>query len=460
MHSRWFLLALSICVVSCSSHARQPEASSTPTASELATSTATTTIAPSKSAHASPTATSYATNQSAPAIIGTIHQAWISSALDGLVYAKPLFNQTSVIVATENDSVYSLSASTGAVQWRRNLGSPVPQSSLPCGNIDPMGITGTPVIDTGTNTLYVLAFLSSGPHHELYALDASSGSIRWHHTVEAPNLDPTVEGTRGALGLANGLVYIPFGGLYGDCGQYKGAVVAYPESGSGTSYSYTVPTQREGGIWNPQGAVTDANGDVWVSTGNSASTSSFDYGNAIIHLSAHLKKLDYFAPSDWSNLNANDTDLGSVGPALVSDNRVIAAGKEGIAYLLNRNHLGGVGGEIRSANICSRAFGTISWSGTTAFVACEDSLVALSFASDQLNVRWSSNGGHGPSIVTGPLVWSLSSGGTLTAFNASSGSVRYHVSVQSPVSRFISPATDSNIVVIADRNHINAYALR
>ncbi|MCA1830859.1 MAG: PQQ-binding-like beta-propeller repeat protein, partial [Actinobacteria bacterium] len=244
--------------------------------------------------------------------------AWTSNALDADVYAQPLVVGDRVYVATEANSVYALDASTGKTVWQRALGAPVPGTSLPCGNIDPSGITGTPVIDTTANALYVVAFLRSGPHHELYALDLDGGGITWHRAIDPPRLSPRVEQERGALALANGRVYVPFGGLQGDCGSYKGAVVSSPLDGKGALQSYVVPAAREGGIWNPGGPVADPGGDVWVTTGNSASRGSFNYGNAVIRLTSALTVRDYFAPSNWESLNRTDTDLGSVSPVLVS----------------------------------------------------------------------------------------------------------------------------------------------
>src|SRR6266480_1782670 len=104
--------------------------------------------------------------------------AWRSSAaLDGAVYAQPLVFDGRVIVATENDSIYALSVGEGQVVWRTHLGTPVARSSLPCGNIDPTGITGTPVIDASAGTVWVVAFVRPG-RHVLAALDLTNGAVR------------------------------------------------------------------------------------------------------------------------------------------------------------------------------------------------------------------------------------------------------------------------------------------
>ncbi len=90
----------------------------------------------------------------------SITRGWASpTTVDGSVYAEPLVSGGSVFVATENDSVYSLNATTGAIQWQTNLDTPVPLSNFPCGNIDPEGITGTPVIDPTAGVIYVVALV-------------------------------------------------------------------------------------------------------------------------------------------------------------------------------------------------------------------------------------------------------------------------------------------------------------
>ena len=145
-----------------------------------------------------------------------------SRAVDGEVFAEPLTYGNSLIVATENDSVYALDPSTGAVQWGQHLGTPVPQSQLPCGNIDPVGITGTPVIDTAAGVVYVIGLVwapgtSAPPRYQLFALNLNNGGrVLWQRPIDVANLggspafDALVQGQRGALALNGGEIYIPF----------------------------------------------------------------------------------------------------------------------------------------------------------------------------------------------------------------------------------------------------------
>ena len=408
--------------------------------------------------HHDPARTGVADDQ---APIGQVRKAWTSAALDGDVYAQPLVVASHVIAATEGNSVYALDAGSGAQVWRAQLGTPVNGGTLPCGNIDPSGITGTPVADTSTNTLYVVAFLAAGTHHELFALDLSNGAVKWHRAIDPPGLAGRVEQLRGALTIANGRVYIPFGGLFGDCGPYKGAVVSTALDGQGDLASYVVPTTREAGIWHPGGPAVDADGGLWVSTGNSESSGKFDYGNATVHLNPQLQAVDYFAPTNWLRLDQGDVDLGSIGPALVGTNRVLAAGKQGIAYLLDRAHLGNIGGSITQIQACNGgAFGTAAVQGTTVFIPCTDGLAAIGTDGDKLSKQWHRQGGAGPPIVAAGLVWDLTNNGTLVALDPATGQQRFSAQLDDPASRFVSLAAAGGKLFVAPKNTVTAFALR
>ena len=392
--------------------------------------------------------------------LGAVAQEWTSVALDGAIYAQPLVIGDRVFVATESNTVYALDVSTSAIVWQQNLGEPVPGGDLPCGNIDPSGITGTPVIDVSGGVLYVVANLRSGPHHELFAIGLSDGAVRWHRAIDPPGLQPAVEQQRGALALSGGKVYVPFGGLYGDCGPYKGAVVSVAAGGSGDIAAYEVPTRRMAGIWNPAGPAIDNAGNLWVTTGNSASQTAFDFGNAIIRLDLQLNPADYFAPSNWAQLNAGDTDLGSLGPVLLPNGRVLVMGKDGIAYLADAGNLGHVGNPVTSLKVGAGAFGAAATMGTAVFVPTTKALVAIDVKGDQLAVAWRVNGGSGSPIIAGGAVWALGYDGKLRAMDPASGKVLFSAQLGNPVSRFISPAAAGGRVFVADGGTLTAFTLR
>ena len=386
---------------------------------------------------------------------------WRSPALDGDVYGQALVHNDTVFVATEGDSVVSMSASDGHLIWTTNLGRPVAQSTLPCGNIDPTGITSTPVIDAAGTTLYVVTFTQPG-QHQLVAVDVASGTVRWRHAIDPPGLNPLVEQQRSALALANGRVYVAFGGLYGDCGPYKGAVVSFAADGSGDTSSWIVPTAREGGIWAPSGLAIDAAGNLYAATGNAASTDNnhFDYGNAVVRLTPDLKLADYWASTDWAALSSSDSDLGSQGPLLIGDNRVFVAGKAGIGYVLDATNLGHIGGEVSHLPICDRAFGASATDGTSLVVACENGVSAVTVASDgTMHAVWKAGGDRGgPPVIAGETVWISAANGHTRALDLASGHLLADVSVASKLNGFPGTTVTPNAIYVTGTNVVTMIA--
>ena len=369
--------------------------------------------------------------------------------LDGAVYASPIVVGGITYAATEHDSVYAIDAA-GAVRWRAHLGEPSPARERPCGNIDPLGITGTPVYDEQSRSVFVVAEYGGPPRHELVAIDAATGAVRFRRSVDLPGADATAMQDRGALALAGGRVWVPFGGLAGDCGQYKGRVVGVPTSGAGAVVSFTVPTSREGGIWTPPGPAVDARGRLIVSVGNGEATSGdpYDHSDSVLALDTAGHIADSFSPSSWAADNAGDKDLGSQGAALVGE-WVFIAGKAGTAYVLRQDHLGGIGGQVSSATLC-KSFGGTAVADGIVYVPCTDGLRAIAIdGTGRISVRWHASGSvTGSPVVGGGRVWSLDpDGGTLYALDVSSGKSRGHVHVGT-TSRFATPAITGRTLVV------------
>ena len=369
--------------------------------------------------------------------------------LDGDVYASPLIVAGHVLAATENNTVYSVDLFTGSVVWKIHLGDPVDASSLPCGNIGPVtGITGTPAVDLATGRLYVVAFLRTH-HHMLYTLSLVDGSVIAQQDVDPTGSNPAVHQERGALALGANYVYVPFGGLYGDCGAYHGYVQAVPLAGGGI-LSYKVPTAREAGIWSPQGATIAPDGSVYVVTGNGDSRSAFDFSNSVIQLSPDLQSVrSYFAPSNWASLNASDTDLGSVGATVMpSLGVVVAIGKQGVAYLLKAGSLGGVGGQVASRRVCSGSWGGTAWSTSLVYVPCADGLYALSVSATSIDIAWHSvHPVLGSPIIAAGAVWAIEPDtGALYALDPATGAVLDTIALGS-AQHFSTPAATEGFVV-------------
>jgi outer membrane protein assembly factor BamB len=357
--------------------------------------------------------------------------------LDADVYASPLVIGGRIIVATENDTVYAIER--GHVVWRKHLGTPAPENQLPCGNIFPLGITGTPVYREGR--IYVAAELGSPPRHKLYALRLSTGRVLWRHTLDYPGVETRAMQQRGALTYAGGRIWVPFGGLAGDCGDYKGRLVGVRIDGAHGAVKFTVPTAREAGIWAPPGAVFGGN-YLFVAVGNGAASSgdTYDKSDSVLSITTGARLHQLFAPSTWREDNGSDLDLGSQGPALVGD-WVFADGKRGTAYVLRRSRLGGIGGEVSSTDLCA-SFGGTAVVGSRVYVPCTDGVRAVRIGSaGGLHRVWHTQSQVvGSPVVGGGRVWSLDpGGGVLYALNPADGTVTGHVSV-GPTSRFATPA--------------------
>jgi outer membrane protein assembly factor BamB len=393
--------------------------------------------------------------------IASVTPAWAAPvAVDGQVYAEPLVCGPTVFVATEEDSVYALDATNGSLLWRTHLGTPVPGSSLPCGDINPSGITGTPVIDVGTGTLYVVAFLTP-TSHVLFGLNTTDGAIVSQTNVNPPGVSADVEQQRSALTLANGFVYIPFGGLFGDCGQYHGYVLAVSTANTSRVLSYQVPTMREGAIWGTGGASLAANGSLYVATGNGASNSVYDFGDSVIELSPSLTEFDSFAPANWVALNENDQDLGSVGPTVLPNGDVFQIGKEGVGYLLSGTHLGGIDGQLGEAPVCGGgAYGGTAQVGSAILVPCMDGLFDVIANATNVSVAWhTASFFAGSPIVTGNVVWTVNiSAAELVGLNLSTGALLYALPIGA-ADHFISPAAAPGRLFVAGGTDLYAFAL-
>src|SRR5580700_9968675 len=254
--------------------------------------------------------------------VDTAAAAWTSPVLDGQLYGEPLVSSGDVFVATQNDTVYALSTSTGRVIWSTHVGPPVPASALPCGDISPtVGITGTPVIDQSRNELFVVAdeWAAGTSVHRLVGLSTTSGQVEMSSDVDPTGADTAALLQRTGLTLDAGQVVFGFGGNYGDCASYQGRVAAVPEAGGQPRY-FTVdaaPGESQGSVWMGGAApVVDGHGDIWVSTGNGSVYSdqhAYDDSDSVLELSPSLRLMQFFAPSTWATNNSQDLDM-SIAP--------------------------------------------------------------------------------------------------------------------------------------------------
>lgn len=407
-----------------------------------------------------------ATAHPAPAATPTGH-TWTSPTLDGAVYARPVVSGHTVVVATENDTLYGLDLGTGAVRWSRHVGTPVPRSSLPCGNIDPLGITGAPAVSGGVAFAVAEELTGTTIAHVLVGVSVASGALVSQQAADAPGSDPTAEQQRPALKIDGGNVVIDYGGLAGDCSDYHGYVVTLPTSGAGTLTSWhDTPNGREGGAWAPFGPVIASDGSIYLATGNGSVTTTgqpYDDSDATIHLSPSLQLLDYFAPSSWVSDNAQDLDIGSVSPVLLPDGDVFQAGKSGNGYLLSASHLGGIGGQLATAQVCagSEAIGGMAYADQRVFVSCGSGLTAVRITStSSFKVAWhTSTGATGAPEVAGGLVWSADySARTLDGISPSTGALVRSFPLHGPVT-FATAQKAQGSLLFPDGDVVDSWAL-
>ena len=241
--------------------------------------------------------------------------------ISGHVYAQPLYieggpNGAMVIAVTESNNVYALHADTGAVIWSRtDIGTPAPEGS-PCpGNIIPVGITGTPVVDLASRSLFFDALVSGNPNkHFIYSLNVDTGATHANWPVNVDNSVPGftsgIQEERGALALVNGIVYVAYSGWVGDCGPYHGWVVGVDINNPSNVMGWKTDAEG-GGIWGHGGVASDGT-NMFVVTGNTFTTPGDPWsgGEAIVRFTAGPVFDDFWAPVNWQALDASDTDLG------------------------------------------------------------------------------------------------------------------------------------------------------
>ncbi|MGI8665913.1 MAG: hypothetical protein ACR2N4_07775 [Jatrophihabitans sp.] len=459
----WALLGTSLLVSSAVlvTGAIPSAATSTPVSATSSATTATVSYADWPTYHGNNQRTGNATSLKA---IGSQPQPVWSIALDGAVYGSPIVVDHGLkLVATENNSVYELSGNK--VVWRHNFGAPVPTSSLPCGNINPLGITGTMAYDATTKTVVAVVERSNPFRHVAVGLDPVTGAQRWFRTVDVPasvsGISPQAMQQRGALLITGRQVYVAYGGLAGDCSNYRGSVVglSLDKPTSAALWHYTVPTSREAGIWAPPGPVENTGGvGIFVAVGNGATagTGTYDASDSVLRL-AYQSLQDSFSPSTWRTDNANDLDLGSQGPALVGS-YVFIAGKSGTAYVLKRSALGGIGGQVSQLSLC-KSFGGAAVVGNIVYVPCTDGVRAVQISSTgQMSVLWHAAANiNGTPTVGGGYLFALDvSAGVLNVLNPATGASVWTLPVGS-VNRFAAPALYGNAVFVGTLSGVKAF---
>jgi len=307
---------------------------------------------------------------------GKFGEVW-TAALDGEIRAEPLVVpgvamlgrvRTVLYVVTERDTVYALDAAGGSRLWGPvSLGDPVPRAAIPCADVDPAGITGTPVLDRGSGTLYVVGLVSpDGGRTTTYrigALDLKSGMERpgWPVALApaAPGsaFDPAIQRQRGALTLTRRVVYVPFGGRGEGCRDARGWIVAVPTSAPSQQRSFATPVPGAGGIESAGGIAADAAGNLYAATGGGDSIRPGDLGSSVVRFRAVPPRGpvgapgDGLAPSGAIALQPAPAGPGGSALLLLPDQHTSAmrrllfvTGAQGMVYLVDRDRIAGLTG--------------------------------------------------------------------------------------------------------------------
>jgi hypothetical protein len=295
-----------------------------------------------------------------------------SYSVDGSIFAQPLYVPNVAIpgqgthnvlyVVTENDSAYAFDADglTPNPLWYTSFINPAQGiTAVPCQlitanlcNIAPIiGITGTPAIDTSSNTMYLDTHIDNNGvlSHFLHAIDITTGAEKFGGPIliQASVPGKGIDGSGGTvpfdayhtfqrpgLLLMNGVIYIPYG-------NYHGWVLGYNATNLAQLYVFNAsPNSTNSNIWQSGAGLTaDPEGNIYFATSDAAfdvyNTTKDDYGDSLVKLNSSLQVVDYFTPSDQACRGGHDVDLGSGGPLILPTqpgpypHEILLAGKGG-----------------------------------------------------------------------------------------------------------------------------------
>jgi outer membrane protein assembly factor BamB len=462
-----------------------------------------------------------------------------SFPVDYVVMAQPLFmpavnipgqgTHNVVYVVTQADSVYAIDADNGSQLWSVNFTDPAlgiflaqgSTGTLPCGattGFNEEGIPGTPVIDPTTNTMYLVAktVVNGTVEHNLHALDITTGLDKAGSPVLITATSTSNKGTvtvfnskyeknRPGLLLLNGVVYMAFGS--NSCnGRDSGWVLGYNETSlTQVGVFNTSPDHGLVSIWQTgNGIAADEAGNIYIETAESG-INDYDvpeggqtYCNSVVKLSPSLEVLDYFTPGTVAFLNQNDLDLSSTGVLILPDqsgvnaHELIASGKEGLVYVLNRDEMGMysandagalqefplIAGDTTSSTADVLFSSPAYWNNAVYFAPDGQTPTVFPVSGGVLGNPLPSpglNSAHSPSISangnTNGLLWIISGPGSsmhpqLVAFDAISLQQLY-TSIQAPnnrdalpaVGHFVTQTVTNGKVYVATRDSLEAYGL-
>jgi hypothetical protein len=388
-----------------------------------------------------------------------------SARLDGAeVYAQPLIYGGRVFVVTEDDDVYALDARTGAVDWQVTIGQPLHHVSghAGCGDVDPLGITSTPVIDAATSTLYVVGEISTAGappvHHQLVGLDLNTGRVTASTSADPPlpaGESPLSLLQRDALALANGQIYVGYGGNYGDCGSYHGWVVGIAVAGQQEQAFNVTPSSSGGAVWQGgAGPSVDAGGNLYITTGNPNSGGPAPYSEAIVKLSPNL------APEAAAQDPAatQDEDLGTGDVILLPHGLLFAVGKTDHGFLLNQSNLGPAA-EVDGQVCGSDPDGGLVYDSATdsVYIPCRDGGIQQVEVANH-RTGWRAGDVNSTPLLLNGRLWALQyPSGTLEELDPATGTALRRLSTGRAVPNFASLAAADGVLIAGTKSGVVAF---
>ena len=437
----------------------------------------------------------------------------------GVMYASPLYVQNgpggkaAFVAATTDADVFAIDEKNGTVLPNGvvHIGRAAGNSGAGCGNVQPLGIISTPVIDPTAGKLYVAAALGTASaitRHEVHAISIAdwsdtktggwpvditpvkSGSVSFSAALTAQN-------QRGALSLLNGILYVPYGGHAGDCGSYRGWVVAINAANPTTIGAWVTGGMAEG-IWCPGGMASDGTG-VFASTGNDLTMMMAHVDSEEVVKVTGMGTVDkssgknHFFPSRWMSMDGGpDLDLGSVNPVYISEPApyIIQISKDGHFYVLDAKNLGGMGGQLADLVVAASGMNihTVPTAYKTgngmhvAFTTDGGAMCPMGMPSGKVVMSVSVPAGSPPKpqvlwcaalggAVTAPIttttdgtndavVWYVNSG-ELVGLDGDTGAVIYTSSdTCSGVEKFTSPIAVNGRIIVGGDTHLCAWTVR
>jgi hypothetical protein len=446
-----------------------------------------------------------------------------SQSVDGILVGQPLYASdvlmgdglvhNVVFVATQHNTVYAFDADNPAPPiWTVSMGTPDPIGDFGCTgtHFKEIGVTSTPVIDAGKTTIYVVAKTLTGKDQrefDLHALDLTTGAEKLGGPVPitgsygSESLLVQYQMQRPALLLQNGSIYIGFGGNGCDIYTYNGWLFAYDSQTLQQQAVFEVsPNGKKSSLWQGgAGPAVDEFGNIYVVTANGTydgPNGENDYGDSVLKLGWNgscFGLLDYFTPYNQDYLQDNDRDLGSAGPLILPDqpglypHELVAGGKGGTLYLINRDSLGqynpGYDNVVQSfpGETSFALTGVPSyWNGSVYVAGDHDFIKQYGLVNgyltttpiSQSTVQFGGKGVASTSVTSSGnengILWALQhSTNILYAFDPTNLANEFYDSKQalhqrdklSAMARYVTPTISNGKVYIAERNELTVFGL-